>query len=154
MERKLSQGLLAALALTVALPALAQDQTRTQTTTQEQMQEQMRDQQMYGYQLMTPEERDAYRERMRNAATAEEQERIRAEHHEQMTQRAQQRGVTLPDEPPPRGSGMNRGSGMGPGGSMGPGGTGSGGRMGPGGGMGPGDSMGPSDRRGGPGGNR
>jgi len=82
--------------------------------------------QIFGSQLMTQEERVAYRARMRAAKTQEERERIRAEHHEQMKVRAKERGVTLPDEPPARGGGM------GPGGSMGPGGGG----MGPGGGMG------------------
>jgi hypothetical protein len=65
---------------------------------------------------------------MRNAKTLEEREQIRKEHHEQMKARAQEKGVTLPDEPPARGRGMGPGKGMGPG--MGPGG-GAGG-MGPG----------------------
>ena len=91
-------------------------------------QEQARQQeQIYGSQLMTPEERTAYRARMRAAKTQEERERIRAEHHEQMKMRAKEKGVTLPDMPPAMGGGMGPG-----GGGMGPGGGG----MGPGGGMG------------------
>jgi hypothetical protein len=79
--------------------------------------------QVYGSQLMTPQERDEYRTRMRSAKTPEEQERIREEHHERMKERAKERGMTLPDEPPPRGRGMGPGGGMGPeGGGMGPGG--------------------------------
>ena len=98
-----------------------QDQTRQQDRVRTQDQEQV-----YGSQLMTQQERTAYRAKMRAAKTQEERERVRAEHHEQMKVRAKERGVTLPDEPPARGGGMSPGGGMGPGG----------GGMGPGGGMG------------------
>lgn len=75
---------------------------------------------IYGSQLMTAQERAEYQARMRAAKTAEERERIRAEHHEAMQARARERGVTLPDEPPARG--MGGGPGPGPGRGMGPGG--------------------------------
>lgn len=112
------KSLLAGLLLAAALPVGAQEPGAGMP---------MADQQIYGHQLMTPDERNAYRERMQNAATAREQERIRSEHHQQMVERAQQRGMTLPDEPPARtgsrpGAGMGSGSGMGSGGGMGPGG--------------------------------
>lgn len=81
---------------------------------------------IYGSQLMTQEERDQFREKMRAAKTAEERELIRKEHHEQMKARAKERGVTLPDEPPARDGSMHRGGGMGPSGGMGPGGGGRG----------------------------
>lgn len=84
------------------------DQDRTQT------QDQMRDQ-VYGSQLMTDQERNEYRSRMRAAKTDEERQRIRKEHHERMKIRAQEQGVTLPDEPPMRGKGMGPGPGMGQG---------------------------------------
>ena len=72
---------------------------------------------IYGSQLMTQQERAEYRAKMSAAKTVEEQEQIRKEHHEQMKERAQARGVTLPDEPPARGGGMGPGGGgMGPGG--------------------------------------
>lgn len=72
---------------------------------------------IYGGQLMTQQERAEYRAKMSAAETVEEQEQIRKEHHEQMKERAQARGVTLPDEPPARGGGMGPGGGgMGPGG--------------------------------------
>ena len=71
--------------------------------------------QVYGRQLMTEQERLEYRERMRAATTAEERERIRAEHHERMQERAEERGVTLPDEPPMRGEGRGGGQGAGQG---------------------------------------
>lgn len=90
--------------------------------------------QIYGSQLMTQQERNEYRARMRNAKTMEEREQIRTEHHEQMKVRAQEKGVTLPDEPPMHGRGMGPGKDMGPG--MGrPGGDAGG--MGPGMGNGP-----------------
>lgn len=66
---------------------------------------------IYGSQLMTPEERAQHRDAMRTAKTPEEREKIRKEHHEKMKQRAKERGVTLPDEPP-MGKGM-MGDGMG-----------------------------------------
>ncbi len=68
--------------------------------------------QVYGSQLMTIDERNQYQAKMRAAKTAEERERLRAEHHQSMQERAKVRGMTLPDEPPARGGGM----GMGPGG--------------------------------------
>ncbi len=104
--------------------ALADDQDRTRLKDQDQSKAQDRNQdRVFGSQLMTRQERIEYRNRMRSAKTAEEREQIRAEHHERMMVRAKERGVTLPDDPPARGSGM-----MGPGGGMG------GGGMGPGGG--------------------
>jgi hypothetical protein len=90
---------------------------------------------IYGSQMMSEQERLEHRNRLRSAKTLEERERIRTEHHEQMVERARERGVTLPDEPPMRGGMGQGGGGMGPGGGgMGPGGGG----MGPGGGMGSG----------------
>ena len=86
---------------------------------------------IYGYRMMSPEERDEYRAKMRNARSAEERQAIRDEHHAAMAERAKERGVTLPDRPTgagPRGPGMGPGMGPGPG----PRGPGMGpGRMGP-----------------------
>lgn len=74
------------------------------------------DQPIYGSQLMTQQERNAFRERMSNAGTQEERERIRAEHHERMTARAKEQGITLPDMPGQRGGkGMGQGQGQGQG---------------------------------------
>lgn len=79
--------------------------------------------QIYGSQLMTQQERNEHRDRMRTAKTAEEREQVRNEHHERMKARAQERGVSLPDNPPARGAGMGPGGGAGQkGGGMGPGG--------------------------------
>jgi hypothetical protein len=89
-----------------------QAKERVQTQKQEQI---------YGSQLMTSQERTEYHARIRSAKTVEAREKIRNEHHEQMQKRAQERGVTLPEQPPVRGSGMRSGSGIGPGSGMGAG---------------------------------
>jgi hypothetical protein len=116
--------LVVAVLATIAGPVLAADQDQTKTQDKLLTQDQINktpDQNIYGSQLMTQQERDAHRSKMRSAKTYEEQQRIRNEHHKQMQVRAKERGVTLPDAPP-----ANRGPGMGPGpgGGMGPGGGG------------------------------
>jgi hypothetical protein len=75
---------------------------------------------VYGWQLMTKQERVQYREKMRSLKTRKEREAFRREHHAQMQERARERGVKLPDQPRPRGNGMGQGQGQG--GGMGPGG--------------------------------
>lgn len=57
-----------------------------------------------GSELMTHQERERYRQRMRSAKTPQEQEKVRAEHTGQMRERARLRGLRLP-EPPAAGSG-------------------------------------------------
>ncbi len=99
---------------------LAADQERDRDRDQmgaqmgEQMQEQheamsgderMMRRQVFGWQLMTPKEREEFRNRMRNAKTQEERERVRAENHERMKQRAQAQGLDFPDKPPSWGMG-------------------------------------------------
>lgn len=112
----------AAVALLTTAGAQAQavkkgDPEREQT--RQLNEQQLRDTQdtapVFGSQLMTPEERQQYRDRMRSAKTAEEREQIRREHHAEMQVRAKERGVTLPDEPPMMGSGRGMGPGMGQG---------------------------------------
>lgn len=91
--------LVLAAALLPAAPIQAQDKPKSEP--------------MYGYRMMTPQERDEYRAKMRNAKSAEEREKIRAEHQASMKERM--------------GAGMGPGGGMmGPGGGMGPGGMGRG----------------------------
>ncbi|MDE1982222.1 MAG: hypothetical protein KGJ83_00370 [Betaproteobacteria bacterium] len=139
----LTLSLLASALMLAAVHAPAADPTQEKTQTQTQTQTQTRET-IYGSQIMTPQERSAYRSKMRAAKSVEEREQFRREHHEQMKERAKARGITLPDEPPARGGGFGPGAGMGPGGGMGPGpGMGPGGGMGPGPGMGPGGGMGP-----------
>jgi len=114
-------------AAVLSLPLLSAAQDRDQLRDRDQTRDQTRST-IYGNQLMTPQERNEYRNRMRSLRTAQEREQFRLEHHERMQERARARGIALPDEPPARG-----GRGMGPGGQgMGPG----GGAGGPGGGAG------------------
>jgi hypothetical protein len=94
---------------------IAQDQAQTRT---EQQTQTRTEEQIYGSQLMTQQERNEYQARMRAAKTDQERERIRAEHHTQMQERAKAQGKTLPDSPSPHGGGMGPGGG----GGMGPGG--------------------------------
>lgn len=99
------------------------------------------DRQIYGWQLMTPQERQTYQNQMRNLRTQQERDQFRLEHHQLMQERARERGVTLPDQPMggggPGAGGTRPGYGQGNGGMMGPG-NGNSGMMGPGGGTGPG----------------
>ncbi|AND68842.1 hypothetical protein ATSB10_13880 [Dyella thiooxydans] len=70
---------------------------------------------IYGSQLMTPAERNAYRQKMRSLKTAQERQAFRSQHHEEMQKRAQERGMQLPDMPPMGGARGGMGPGMGPG---------------------------------------
>lgn len=81
--------------------ALSADQAPARQNTQLQQSERI-----YGSQLMTDQERIEHRSKMRSAKSVEEQEQIRREHHEKMKLRAEERGLTLPDEVPARGRGM------------------------------------------------
>ena len=70
---------------------------------------------IFGSQLMTEQERVEHRNAMRSARSDEERAAVRAQHHEQMLQRAQERGVTLPATPPEQRPMAGRRGGMGPG---------------------------------------
>lgn len=70
---------------------------------------------IYGSQLMTEQERAEYRDRMRTATSEQERVQIRQEHHARMQERAEERGVVLPDQPPA--TTMHKGAG--PGGGQG-----------------------------------
>lgn len=78
---------------------------------------------VYGYQLMTPEERSEYQAKMRGAKTPEERQKICEDHHAQMQTRAKDKGLTLPDRPR---CGAGRGMGQRGGGRGGMGGPGRG----------------------------
>lgn len=97
-------ALTGALALSSSL-TFAAEQVKTQQK-----------EQVYGSELMTEQEREEHRSKMRTAKTAEEREQFRIEQHERMKERAKERGMTLPDEPPVRGGGMGPGGRMGAGG--------------------------------------
>ena len=53
-----------------------------------------------GSELMTPRERERYRERVRAAATPDAQSQVRDQHVKQMRERARLRGLALPDPQP------------------------------------------------------
>lgn len=55
---------------------------------------------MFGYEILNEAEREAYRERVRNAATDEAREQFRRMHRAEMLQRARERGVTLATQAP------------------------------------------------------
>jgi len=116
-----------------SLPAQAQDQIRDQTQDQTQLRTQ---DPIYGSQLMTPAERDAYRAQMRSLNTEEGRNTLRLQHHEQMKERARLKGVELPDQPPMQ-QRMSPAAGPGPGA-----GPGAGPRSGAGAGRGPGAGAG------------
>lgn len=126
MNRKVSYTLVFAVllpAMGFAAQAADNAQTKDQARPQARDQTQTRDQDIYGYQLMTPKERDEFRVKMRAAKTNEEREQIRQQHHDRMVARANERGVKIPDEPPARGPGPGAGPGPGSGyGGVGPGG--------------------------------
>jgi hypothetical protein len=106
---------------------------------------------IYGYRMMSDPERNEYREKMRNARSAEERQAIRDEHRKLMETRAKERGVTLPE---PRGPAGGPRSG-GPGAGKGPRGDGKGPGAGPrwegegGPGFGKGKGYGPGGKPGG-----
>ncbi|OOG26472.1 hypothetical protein B1C78_04755 [Thioalkalivibrio denitrificans] len=96
------------------------------------------EEEVYGRELMTRDEIREHRQNMRSLR-GEEREAYLQEHRERMTQRAQERGVDLPDTPRgrPEGAGPDRGygprdgggrpEGAGPDRGYGPGGGGPGG---------------------------
>ena len=88
----------------------AQDQVQTQV-------------QIYGSQLMTAAERTEYQTKMRALKTDKERDAFRLDHHDKMSVRAAEKGVTLPNSPPAAGAATkgNSGIGVGPGSGMGKG---------------------------------
>lgn len=68
-----------------------------------------------GAQLVTPEERAAFQEKMANAATPEERQALMAEHRAEVQKRAAEKGLTLGQGAGPRGAYGPRGGGYGPG---------------------------------------
>ncbi|MEY2342893.1 hypothetical protein AB4090_12390 [Acidithiobacillus sp. IBUN Pt1247-S3] len=68
----------------------------------------------YGSQLMTQQERAEHRNKLQSAKTEQERKQIRAEKHEAMQKRAEEKGLKLPENAPSTGmhQGGMRGSGM------------------------------------------
>lgn len=125
--------LLAGLFLASAGQGFAADQDRDQDRDQDKIQDQLKDRDqardrdmIYGYELMTVEERAQHRAKMQSFNTEEEREAYREQHHKLMQARARERGVQIPDTP--RKKGFGPGPGMRSGGS----GSGSGGGSGKG----------------------
>lgn len=85
--------------------AIAQTSAPTQAQSQ---------QRVYGSQLMTVQERNDYRQQMRALKTQQEREQFRSEHHSKMQERAKERGLTLPDAPPPQSKGAGPRAGHAP----------------------------------------
>jgi len=50
---------------------------------------------IYGFGLMTQEERNVYRQRIKNAKTKKERNEIREEHRKEMRERAREKGITF-----------------------------------------------------------
>jgi len=107
----LAVGLISASVL-MSVDVIAQDQAQTQTQVQ-----------IYGSQLMTPAERTEYQSKMRALKTDKERDAFRLDHHDKMTVRAAEKGITLPNSPPAVGKGpkANSGIGAGPGSGVGAG---------------------------------
>lgn len=114
----IAAAIVAGVAAATSMSALAQTTSQTQTQTQERV---------YGSQLMTVQERNEYQQRMRELKTVQERDQFRKEHHVKMQDRAKERGVTLPDEPPARGKGAGPRDGVRPGTGQGAGPRGPGG---------------------------
>ncbi|HUF81783.1 MAG TPA: hypothetical protein VMN03_11645 [Burkholderiales bacterium] len=87
---------------------------------------------IYGYRMMSNDERNDYRKRMREARSAQERQAIRDEHRKLMESRAKERGVTLPERRGPGAGPMSGRPGAGMGQDEGPRGAGKGPGMGPG----------------------
>jgi hypothetical protein len=104
------------------LSAVAQTTAQTQKQAQAQAQTQAQTQErIYGSQLMTPQERNEYQQKMGTLKTQQERDQLRSEHHAKMQDRARERGVTLPDAPPAQGKGAGPRAGNAPGMGAGPG---------------------------------
>ena len=58
-----------------------------------------------GQQLMTPEERTAMQDKMRNAKSPEERQQLATANHAEMQKRAAEKGITLPEQRGPYGRG-------------------------------------------------
>ena len=97
-QRRLFARAVAGAVLLLTCQAMAADQGASGKNTRPQKQ-------VYGKELMTAQERAEHHARMKAARTPEERARIRREQHERMKIRAQERGLTLPDEPPAKRAG-------------------------------------------------
>ena len=79
------------------LGAAEQDRDRIQDRTHAPDSANQQDNSIYGYNLMSEEERNAYREQIRNAKSQQEREQIEARHRHEMQVRAENAGVEIPE---------------------------------------------------------
>jgi hypothetical protein len=87
----------AAVMVAAAIDTTAQEPNRERQQLQQRVQKR---EIIPGSELMTSQEREAYRQRMAAAKSDEERDRLRAEHYEAMDERARLRGLRLADPPP------------------------------------------------------
>jgi hypothetical protein len=71
------------------------DRDRTQDRTHAPDNAKQAENQIYGYELMSEQERNQYRERIQNAENRQEAEQIEAQHRHEMQIRAKQQGVEI-----------------------------------------------------------
>jgi hypothetical protein len=71
--------------------------SRQKLQAQEKDRQRERDQ-IYGYELLSQQELEQYRDRMRQAKTAQERKEIQSQHQKEIQERARQAGITL--QPP------------------------------------------------------
>lgn len=141
MKNSASLSSIAMVLVLLTQPLHAQETGRVQQETADQKQTMVQAQSQdraYGSELMTQQERAEYQNKMRQLNTEQERAAFRAQHHEQMKQRAKAQGKTLPDDVPinrgMQGKGAGQGAGQGHGKGMGQGGQPKGAGKGPGGG--------------------
>lgn len=82
------------IAAAVTVPALAAGENSVPERNEAQQQEQVR-----GRDLMSPQERAHHREQMRSMKSEEERKAYREKQHQDMQERAKEKGVTLPADP-------------------------------------------------------
>jgi hypothetical protein len=75
-----------------------QDKDQDRDRDQDRIRDRIHQTEVFGYQLMTEQERTRHQEQLRVAASEQERDQIRAEHREEMLKRAQERGIEL-EEP-------------------------------------------------------
>ena len=102
----LKHTMIAAAAAALLVTGFAQAQTPAPA--QGQPPAPKREMHVYGEEVMTPQERQAYIDKIRAAKTPEERTKLRDEHRAEMQKRAQEKGVTL-QEPQRGGKGAPRG---------------------------------------------
>jgi len=99
--------LTASLLTLAAIPALAQQDTAPQ--------KEQGPETVYGWQLMSEQERAAYRTEMHTLETREERKAFREAHRKRLEARAAEQGVTLAEPRPGRSLGQGQGRGRGQG---------------------------------------